>query len=287
MSLRCCYLVVSTDSFPADFNRPLSHTLSCFTQTVAATGGAGGSTASSNAASILGFGDGLGSGLACSCPGFAVETMGVPPTAEAAASSSTTLHVRATQGKIALMQDVVPDDVAGVTLPPWVTLRSHVRQLRLDGDARSGGVVNPAGFFSFSVDDVEEDLVQLVFELTARLRTAKVLAEVRESAVIVATLVVVVVVVVVVDDDDDDDDVVVVVPPPCMSLRESRAFGRTRWMLRRAKLPVAQLQRRPTASPSTQTTRRQSASLWTCVCGNDWLHRPPAFATDLCATAAS
>ncbi len=90
------------------------------------------------------------------------------------------MHVRPTQGKVALLQALCPDEAlagTGSDLPPWITLRTSFNKLIVeDGDA--GQHADPDGFFKFAVEDLEDELIKLVAELTANLRTSKTLAEV-------------------------------------------------------------------------------------------------------------
>lgn len=96
---------------------------------------------------------------------------GAPATVAGAGAS---LYVRPTRGKIALMQTLALDNVKA-EVPPWVTLRTHFARLKVEGDVPAS--TDPFALFTFSVDDIEDDLVRLVVETTARLRTATVLAE--------------------------------------------------------------------------------------------------------------
>lgn len=77
------------------------------------------------------------------------------------------LNTRPHPGKPALMQSLVP----GVSdIPPWVALRVSFLDLRVFS--------SQAGqFHTFSLDDVEDDMVRIVGEMAARLRTGRCLAE--------------------------------------------------------------------------------------------------------------
>lgn len=90
------------------------------------------------------------------------------------AGAGASLYVRPTRGKTALMQTLALDNVRA-EVPPWVTLRTHFAKLKVEGDVPTSA--DPFALFTFSVDDIEDDLVRLVVEVTARLRTATILGE--------------------------------------------------------------------------------------------------------------
>jgi hypothetical protein len=77
------------------------------------------------------------------------------------------LNTRPTPGKPALIQSFVP---SVSDIPAWITLRVSFLALQ--------GTTTPAGqFHTFPLDDVEDDVVRIVGEMAARMRTTRCLAE--------------------------------------------------------------------------------------------------------------